>query len=195
VSAKVVLISSGKKWGKRALARRNQLIASHTYLVAPIARHVGKRLPACFDLSDLIDAGIQGLVRAAELYDPAGHNDTPFAAYARTRIKGEILESVRRRHWRENVHPNMDEAPDRGAPPATELEIDSARKLAAVQDAISWLGEPGRSIVQGYYFQNRTLGELARELELNETRIAMLRDEGVTEIRRRVRWRGFQVAA
>ena len=62
-----------------------------------IAVRVHENLPVYVDLDDLIHAGILGLFDAADKYD-AGKN-VAFQAYAKHRIKGAILDSLRDSDW------------------------------------------------------------------------------------------------
>lgn len=75
----------------RCIQRRNRRIEQYRELVRPIARHYQQRCPEPLD--DLIQVGMLGLVRAAELYH-AGSN-TPFAAFARPHVRGAILHYLR----------------------------------------------------------------------------------------------------
>lgn len=192
MSAKLIVFS--RRVGN-SIARRNALAEQHRYLVDPIARHIGKRLPACFDLNDLISAGIKGLMRAAELYDPRAHNDTPFTAYARMRIRGEIIESVRRRHWVEHVHPNLEEAPDRGAMPDWDEAIEHGQRMSHVREAMAGLPEEHRRILELLYVEGRSVRETAGATGNSQTRTARIRDEALRGLRERVAWRGLKVAA
>ena len=80
-------------------------------LVDSIARRVYGSLPpnACLELPDLAQSGLLGLVSAGRCYDPG--TDVPFSIYARYRIEGEILDSLRRhdlaprrlRRWQKQV--------------------------------------------------------------------------------------------
>jgi RNA polymerase sigma factor for flagellar operon FliA len=54
-------------------------------------------LPVCVDLEDLIQAGILGLIDAVSKYD-AGKG-VVFSTYAKHRIKGAILDSLRQLDW------------------------------------------------------------------------------------------------
>ncbi len=65
-------------------------------LVDSIARRVYGSLPpnACLELPDLAQSGLVGLVSAGRCYDP--ETAVPFSIYARYRIEGEILDSLRR---------------------------------------------------------------------------------------------------
>lgn len=74
-----------------ALQRRNGLVEAHRHLVPPLAGHYGRRCQE--PREDLIQVGLLGLIRAAELYRP--DQQTPFAAYARPHIRGAILHYLR----------------------------------------------------------------------------------------------------
>lgn len=75
----------------RALQQRNQRVNQYRALVMPIAVHYGRRCPEPLD--DLIQVGLLGLLRAAELYRP--QTTTPFEAFARPHIRGAILHYLR----------------------------------------------------------------------------------------------------
>jgi RNA polymerase sigma-B factor len=75
----------------RALQRRNALVEAHRHLVPPVAHHYWLRCPEPQD--DLIQVGLMGLIRAAELFCP--ETETPFSAFARPHIRGAILHYLR----------------------------------------------------------------------------------------------------
>lgn len=107
-----VSISSGDDFRAGVHARRDALIEKHLKLVPPIATRLKRRLPPSFDLADLISEGNIGLVRAAARYEPEEHNQTPFSAFARPRIHGAIVDSVRRKAWEENTRNPLEDAPE-----------------------------------------------------------------------------------
>src|SRR4026208_941656 len=74
----------------------HEQILNHMPLVESIARRIHGALPphALVELHDLAQSGLLGLVNASRCYDPA--TDVPFSSYARYRIQGEILDSLRR---------------------------------------------------------------------------------------------------
>ncbi|MFN9545460.1 MAG: sigma-70 family RNA polymerase sigma factor [Cyanobacteriota bacterium] len=74
-----------------ALQRRNGLVEAHRHLVPPLAGHYWR---CCQEpREDLIQVGLLGLIRAAELYRPT--QQTPFSAFARPHIRGAILHYLR----------------------------------------------------------------------------------------------------
>lgn len=107
-----VSISSGDDFRAGVHARRDALIEKHLKLVPPIATRLKRRLPPSFELADLISEGNIGLVRAAARYEPEEHNQTPFSAFARPRIHGAIVDSVRRKAWEENTRNPLEDAPE-----------------------------------------------------------------------------------
>jgi RNA polymerase sigma factor for flagellar operon FliA len=69
----------------------------HLSLVKAIAVRVHESLPVHVDLDDLIHAGIIGLFDAASKFDP--DKQVTFSAYAKHRIKGAMLDSLRQLDW------------------------------------------------------------------------------------------------
>jgi RNA polymerase sigma factor for flagellar operon FliA len=65
--------------------------------VKQVARSIARRLPASVQLDDLIQAGSIGLLDAAKRF--AAHRNLPFRQYARIRITGAIIDSLRELDW------------------------------------------------------------------------------------------------
>lgn len=74
-------------------AARRELIESGIPLVRRLAFRMARRLPPNVDVGDLIGAGTEGLIKAADAYDPTRH--PRFAPYAEQRIRGAILDELR----------------------------------------------------------------------------------------------------
>ncbi len=77
--------------------QRDQLVLEHLPLVRAIAIRVYENLPVHVDLDDLIHAGVMGLFDAALKFD--GEKQVTFRGYAKHRIKGAILDSLRDMDW------------------------------------------------------------------------------------------------
>src|SRR5271168_3229800 len=75
------------------IAKRDRIILEHLSLVKAIAIRVHENLPVHVDLDDLAHAGILGLFDAVSKYDAT--KNVAFHAYAKHRIKGAILDSLR----------------------------------------------------------------------------------------------------
>lgn len=74
-----------------ALQRRNQRVEAYRDLVRPLAQHYANRCQESWE--DLLQVGLLGLIRAAELY--RAELGTPFPAFARPHIRGAILHYLR----------------------------------------------------------------------------------------------------
>lgn len=73
------------------------VVAEHAQLVKRIAFHLLNRLPDHIQAEDLIQAGMIGLLEAASHYDSS--QGASFETYAGIRIRGAMLDEVRRNDW------------------------------------------------------------------------------------------------
>jgi RNA polymerase sigma factor FliA len=78
-------------------ARRDRIVLEHLPLVKAIAIRVHENLPVHVDLDDLVHAGVLGLFDAASKFNP--EKLVAFSSYAKHRIKGAILDSLRQLDW------------------------------------------------------------------------------------------------
>jgi RNA polymerase sigma factor FliA len=76
---------------------RNQLIETHVALVEHVVLRLSAGFPRHVDRSELVSAGMVGLVEAADRFDP--DRGIPFSRFAATRIRGAMLDSVRTADW------------------------------------------------------------------------------------------------
>ncbi len=74
-----------------------QLVERYAPLVKRIALHLMARLPASVQLEDLMQAGVVGLLEASRNYD--GGKGASFETYAGIRIRGAMIDEVRRGDW------------------------------------------------------------------------------------------------
>ena len=79
------------------LAKRDQIVLEHLPLVRAIAVRVHGNLPVHVELDDLVHAGVLGLFDAAKKYN--ADKQVAFSSYAKHRIKGAILDSLRQLDW------------------------------------------------------------------------------------------------
>lgn len=104
----------------RPLDTRDRLVLNHLQLVNRIAGKLKPRLPPCFELDDLVQAGMLGLMEAASQFDPGRFPGVAFGAFARRRIRGAIQDSIgmhntdtrrttRERRWAEATRPPINE--------------------------------------------------------------------------------------
>jgi len=74
-----------------------ELVATHAPLVKRIAYHLLAKLPDNVLVEDLIQAGMLGLLEALSNYND--QQGASFATYAGIRIRGAMLDDVRRTDW------------------------------------------------------------------------------------------------
>jgi RNA polymerase sigma factor for flagellar operon FliA len=79
------------------MSKRDKVVLEHLPLVKAIAVRVHENLPVHVDLDDLVHAGILGLFDAVNKFDP--EKQVAFSSYAKHRIKGAILDSLRQLDW------------------------------------------------------------------------------------------------
>ena len=79
------------------IAKRDRIVLEHLPLVKAIAVRVHENLPVHVDLDDLVHAGVLGLFDAASKFNP--DKQVAFSSYAKHRIKGAILDSLRQLDW------------------------------------------------------------------------------------------------
>ena len=79
------------KADREQLLKRNQRTRHYLALVQPIAQFYASCSPEPLD--DLVQVGLLGLLRAAELFKP--EHQTPFEVFAKPHIRGSILHYLR----------------------------------------------------------------------------------------------------
>jgi len=171
---------------------RDSRILSHTRLPRLLAARVARRAPASVDLDDLIAAGTEGLIQAAERFDEAA--GVPFGSFAQPRVHGAILDVLRaedhlsrgkRRRARQGLdaHPShraaivpLEDAgeivggPDH-CPLAAALRNEAHGRLA---QAIATLPERSQRILSLYYGEELTLRQIGQVFQVTESRVCQV---------------------
>jgi RNA polymerase sigma factor for flagellar operon FliA len=75
----------------------NRLVLDHVDLVKTIAARMAHRVPSHIEFSELVSVGMMGLVEAARRYKPG--LGVPFDAFARRRVHGAMVDSLRGMDW------------------------------------------------------------------------------------------------
>lgn len=75
----------------------NALVQKYLPLVSAVANRLAMTLPEHVDQDDLYSAGLVGLLQALRNYNPAC--GTMFETYARVRVRGAMLDELRRMDW------------------------------------------------------------------------------------------------
>lgn len=74
-------------------ASRDELVLRYSHLVKYVVGRLGVSMPGLFDHEDAMQAGVLGLLRAIDAYQP--ESAASFESYAILRIRGAILDAVR----------------------------------------------------------------------------------------------------
>lgn len=76
---------------------RNDLVLQELPQVYYLASRIHERMPKSVELDDLVQAGVIGLIEACRSFDSA--KDAQFSTFAKFRIRGAILDSLRKLDW------------------------------------------------------------------------------------------------
>ena len=76
---------------------RERILLEQLPQVRYLARRIHERLPRHVPLDDLVHAGVIGLIDALSKFDRSKH--VQFSSYAKFRIRGAILDSLREMDW------------------------------------------------------------------------------------------------
>jgi len=102
---------------------RAELINHFSYLVKITAGRLITSIPGGLDREDLVSAGVIGLIKAVDQYDPT--RDVKFETYAIALVRGAILEMLRDEDWVPRSIRDKLKALDRAQ---TKLEIQFNRE-------------------------------------------------------------------
>ena len=79
---------------KNQLSNAHALVNQHISLVNRIAGYLKARVPKFMEYDDMVQIGMMGLLSAADTFEP--DTGIEFKNYAKSRIKGAILDEVRK---------------------------------------------------------------------------------------------------
>jgi len=171
-------------------------------VVRALAGRLRARLPqACgIEMADLVQAGNLGLLQAARSFVP--ERGAPLAGYARHRIRGEMLDMVRRNMGRENtLHPTSVSS---GGSPDWESMIpahpDSSpqaglltrQRMTIMTEEIERLPERYRVVVRMRYSGDMTLRQIGSVLSVNESRACQIHRLALNRLKRALSNRGVK---
>lgn len=174
-------------------------------LVNAIAGRLYSRLPrGCgIEIADLIQAGNVGLLKAERSYEP--NSGIPLAGYAKFRIRGEMLDTIRRHASRRLVlacdRDNGDdpEQPEwlAGVPAPAEASPHSSalrqQRSAILREEIRRLPDRYRRVVSMRYSGELTLREIGAELRVNESRASQIHRLALIRLRQALSSRGVRM--
>jgi len=76
---------------------KDRLLAEYAGLARQTAQRVAVGLPSHVEMGDLVGAGVMGLIRAVETFEP--EREIKFETYAVHKIRGAILDELRALDW------------------------------------------------------------------------------------------------
>ena len=115
----------------------NALVEQYLPLVATVLGRLAMTLPDHVDHDDLRSAGLVGLLQALRNFDPK--SGTSFETYARVRVRGAMLDELRRMDWvprtihekARRVQDTMTKLEQKHGRTPTEKEMAKALELSA----------------------------------------------------------------
>ncbi len=174
-------------------------------MVRALAGRVIARVPryAGLEMSDLIQAGNIGLLSAARTFRP--ENGAPLAAYARFRIRGEMLDTVRRNTGRGAAKGILGSA--RPGEPEAEFEsqvstppelsplglLAASQRTAILREEVDRLPPRHRAVVRMRYTSEYNLREIGAVLCVNESRVCQLHQNALGRLRLALHKRGVRL--
>jgi RNA polymerase sigma factor (sigma-70 family) len=171
-------------------------------IVRGLAGRLHARLPhGCgIELSDLIQSGNVGLLKAAQSFEL--HYGAPFALYAKFRIRGEMLDLVRRHAGREHSGPVVlspnPVIPDAegGLPTSPENSPQSSalrqQRAEIIREEIQRLPARDRAVVRLRYSAEMTLRQIGAALHVNESRACQIHQSALVRLKRALSSRGVR---
>jgi RNA polymerase sigma factor for flagellar operon FliA len=227
--------------GKIDAKKKQELVLEYAPLVKYIAERMAIRTPPNISKEELISAGIVGLIDALDKFD--SEMGIKFQTYAEHRIKGAILDELRKMDWiprsiRKDIHKiegavlalkyklgrepedyevaqemgididsyykmtsktqgvtlfSLDKImPDGSTPkfakqasktpsPFDELKVKEVKKI--ISEALVSLSKKEQLVISLYYYDELTLKEIAKVLDLTESRISQIHSKAIQRLR------------
>jgi len=175
-------------------------------LVRSLASRVLRGIPrgSGIEMCDLIQAGNIGLMQAVRSYSAL--SGAPLAGYARFRIRGEMLDMVRRHLGRSSFPAIRQSVRARAESEKPEIENtlpaspeESPLRLLASRETAAILGQEVerlplryRMVVRLRYSREFSLREIGAALRVNESRACQLHRNALGRLRRALSSRGVK---
>ncbi len=240
-------VSKEKLWEmyqtKKTPELREQIILEYAPLVKVVAGRLSMYLGYNVEYDDLVSYGIFGLIDAIDKFDQ--DKEVKFETYASLRIRGAILDQIRKMDWIPRTvrqkQKKIDEAVKRvemqtgktaqdeevakelgltgeeltewqsqlkvtnvislnefieqGSEPVMdarhnshfiqpEQKVEQEELKVKLQEAMGQLTEKEKKVILLYYYEDLTLKEISRVLEVSESRISQLHTKALSKMQR-----------
>jgi len=153
------------------------------------------------ELSDLIQAGNLGLLQAAKTFSP--ESGAPLSGYAKFRIRGEMLDTVRRHTALRRASP-----PSLGHDAGESVDLETtlpapaensphsllarSQRAAILGQEVERLPARYRAVVRLRYTNEFSLREIGAVLRVHESRACQLHRSALCRLRRALSLRGVR---
>ena len=224
---------------------REQIILEYASLVKVVAGRLSMYLGYNVEYDDLVGYGIFGLIDAIDKYD--ANKGVKFETYASLRIRGSILDQIRKMDWiprtvrqkqkkldeavkriemktGRNVRDeelalelglseeelavwqsqlkvtnvvSLNEYVEQGSEPVMDAhgnshfiqpedQIQEDELKQVLKDTLELLTEKERKVIELYYYEELTLKEISKVLEVTESRISQLHTKALLKMRKKM---------
>ncbi len=238
-----------KLWDQYAKSRspelREKIIMEYAPLVKLVAGRLSMYLGYNVEYEDLVSYGIFGLIDAIDKYD--FNKNVKFETYASLRIRGAILDQIRKMDWiprsvrqkQKKIDTAMSKLEAEYGRPATDEEmakeldisveeldswngqtkvtnvvsledfieqgseirmdashnsqfeqpekvVEKAELVKMLEKALGELTEKEKSVVLFYYYEDLSLKEISRVLEVSESRVSQLHTKALQKMKKKM---------
>ncbi len=221
---------------------REKLILEYAPLVKVVAGRLSMYLGYNVEYEDLVSYGVFGLIDAIDKFDT--NKEVKFETYASLRIRGAILDQIRKMDWiprtirqrQKQIDTAMKELEQRNGRPATDAElaaymgisedefldwqnqvkadnmislneyveqgndISSEKSISSgfetpesvvekselkkmLEESLELLTDKEKKVILLYYYEELTLKEISRVLEVSESRISQLHTKALQKMK------------
>lgn len=163
----------------------DEVVERYGLWIKRTALHLANMMPWA-DVDELIQWGVLGLLEARERFDPT--RGKAFGAFAERRIRGAMLDSLRRdgnQARRVNRAPDAVMANTIGQSRAYTDPLESVLQQgnwAAIAEAAANLSERQQLILQLFFVEGLNNREIAQVLEVSEAYVSKARKTGLQRI-------------
>lgn len=162
---------------------RQRIIEAYQPLVFKVVMHL--HLPEAW-LMDMIQEGTVGLIEAVERFDP--DRGIRFSTYAQYRIRGRILNALRRERWGlplEELEADLSLGERLADPRAEEElgEVENTLMIRSAVEAMERLPYREREILKGTYLEAKEPGRIARDLSISLSHFYRLQKQALAHLR------------
>lgn len=182
---------------------KKQIILNYTNLVHYVIHHSKFITMNILDDRDYFQFGIEGLHEAIERFDP--DYGTKFETYAIQRIRGKIIDEIRKVQIKprvdnngepiyqySNVSLNQSISPDEGSmlyemlpadveTPEAETEQKEVKEL--LMNAIKNLNERDRLVITLYYYEYLSYKEISDVLNISVSRVSQIHNRVINQLK------------